>query len=94
MMYQQIKQLIADGVPLSQIVYVNFDDERLLKMTANDFNTILEIGLEIAGTDKKPYLFLNEIQNVPGWEKFVRRMADIIQNQLPSRSPSADLLIL
>ena len=77
MMYQQIKQLIADGVPLSQIVYVNFDDERLLKMTANDFNTIPEIGLEIAGTDKKPYLFLNEIQNVPGWEKFVRRMADI-----------------
>ncbi len=77
MMYQQIKQLISDGVPLSQIVYVNFEDERLLEMTANDLNTILEIGLEIAGTDKKPYLFLDEIQNVKGWEKFVRRMANI-----------------
>ena len=77
MMYQQSNQLEANGVPLSQIVYVNFEDERLLEMTADDLNTILEIGLEISGTDKKPYLFLDEIQNVDGWEKFVRRMADM-----------------
>ena len=48
MMYQQIKRLEANGVPLSQIVYVNFEDERLLEMTADDLNTILEIGLEIS----------------------------------------------
>lgn len=77
MMYQQIKQLEADGVPMSQIVYVNFEDERLLEMTADDLNTILEIGLEISGTDVKPYLFLDEIQNINGWEKFVRRIADM-----------------
>lgn len=77
MMYQQIKQLEADGVPMSQIVYVNFEDERLLEMTSDDLNTILEIGLEISGTDVKPYLFLDEIQNVNGWEKFVRRVADM-----------------
>ena len=76
MMYQQIKQLEADGVPMSQIVYVNFEDERLLEMTSDDLNTILEIGLEISGTDVKPYLFLDEIQNINGWEKFVRRIAD------------------
>ena len=77
MMYQQIKQLEADGVPMSQIVYVNFEDERLLEMTSDDLNTILEIGLEISGTDVKPYLFLDEIKNVNGWEKFVRRIADM-----------------
>ncbi len=77
MMYQQIKQLEADGIPLSQIVYVNFEDERLLEMTADDLNTILEIGLEISGVDNRPYLFLDEIQNVTGWEKFVRRIADM-----------------
>ena len=77
MMYQQIKQLEADGVPMSQFVYVNFEDERLLEMTSDDLNTILEIGLEISGTDVKPYLFLDEIQNVNGWEKFVRRIADM-----------------
>lgn len=77
MMYQQIKHLIAEGVPLSQIVYVNFEDERLLEMNVDDLNVILEIGLEISGTDKKPYLFLDEIQNIAGWEKFVRRVADM-----------------
>ena len=59
MMYQQIKQLEADGIPLSQIIYVNFEDERLLEMTAEDLNLILEIGLEISETDIKPYLFLD-----------------------------------
>ncbi len=77
MMYQQIKQLEIDGVPLSQIVYVNFEDERLLEMTADDLNMILEIGLEISGVDHKPYLFFDEIQNIDGWEKFVRRVADM-----------------
>ena len=77
MMYQQIKQLEADGIPLSQIIYVNFEDERLLEMTAEDLNLILEIGLEISETDIKPYLFLDEIQNINGWEKFVRRIADM-----------------
>lgn len=77
MMYQQIKHLKEKGVPLSQIVYVNFEDERLLEIKADDLNTILEIGIELAGTDNKPYLFLDEIQNVDGWEKFVRRIADM-----------------
>ena len=77
MMYQQIKRLEANGVPLSQIVYVNFEDERLLEMTADDLNTILEIGLEISGTDTKPYLFLDEIQYINGWEEVVRRIADM-----------------
>ena len=77
MMYQQIQSLLAKKVPLSQIVYVNFEDERLLEMTSDDLNTILEIGLEFSGAGNKPYLFLDEIQNIDGWEKFVRRIADM-----------------
>lgn len=76
MMYQQIQSLLEKRVPLSQIVYVNFEDERLLEMTSDDLNTILEIGLELSGGNK-PYLFLDEIQNIDGWEKFVRRIADM-----------------
>lgn len=77
MMYQQIKHLQKNGVPTSQIIYVNFEDERLLEIKPDDLNTILEIGIELAGADNKPYLFLDEIQNVDGWEKFVRRIADM-----------------
>ena len=46
-------------------------------MSADDLNVILEIGLEMAGVDNRPYLFLDEIQNIKGWEKFVRRIADM-----------------
>lgn len=77
LMYQQIKQLESKGVPISQIVYVNFEDERLLETKVTDLNTILEIGIEMSGSTNKPYLFLDEIQNISGWEKFVRRIADM-----------------
>ena len=48
-----------------------------MELSADDLNLILEIGLEMSGADNKPYLFLDEIQNVEGWEKFVRRIADM-----------------
>ncbi|MCR4952180.1 MAG: ATP-binding protein [Solobacterium sp.] len=77
MMYQLIKDLLDSGVPAEHILYVNFEDERFLEITAEDLNVILEIGLELAGDRKKPFVFLDEIQNVYGWEKFVRRLADL-----------------
>jgi len=76
MMYQQIKKLIDDGISLNQIAYVNFEDERFLEVTADDLNMILEVSIELSGTNNKPYLFLDEIQNVDGWEKFVRRLSE------------------
>ena len=77
MMYQQIHNLMNDGISSSQIVYVTFEDESLLEIGVDDLNTILEIGIEFSGSKGKPYLFLDEIQNVDGWEKFVRRVADM-----------------
>ncbi|MBP3231245.1 MAG: ATP-binding protein [Anaerovibrio sp.] len=76
-MYQQIRRLLEAGVAINEILYVNFEDERLLEINGEDLNQILSIGLEIAGENEKPYIFLDEIQNVPGWEKFVRRLADM-----------------
>lgn len=77
MMYQQVRNLEKLGISRNEILYVNFEDERLLEVTAEDLNVILEIGLELAGDSRKPYIFLDEIQNVTGWEKFVRRLADM-----------------
>lgn len=45
MMFQQIHKLLESGTPLERIIYVNFEDERLLEKTVNDLNTIVEIGL-------------------------------------------------
>lgn len=52
--------------------YLNFEDERMLDFTYRDFNALQEIFLELYG-EQQVYLF-DEIQNVFGWEKFVRRL--------------------
>ena len=54
--------------------YINFEDERLIEFSLADFNTLYEIFIELYG-DKKTF-FLDEIQNIPKWEIFVRRMQD------------------
>ena len=56
------------------MLYVNFEDDRLADFTTADFNLILECHAEMS--DKRPVLFLDEIQNIAGWEKFARRLAD------------------
>ena len=54
--------------------YFNFEDERLIAFKAEDFNVLHEIFIELYG-DKKTF-FLDEIQNIPKWESFVRRLQD------------------
>ena len=74
MLYQQIQQLLINGKQWDEILYLNFEDERLENFTAEDFNRLLECHQEMYG--KRPMLFLDEIQNIEGWERFARRMAD------------------
>ena len=74
LLYQRIQQFLEQGKKWDEMLYINFEDERLIGFTAEDFNLLLEVHLEIYG--KKPILFLDEIQNITGWEKFARRLAD------------------
>jgi len=54
--------------------YVNFEDERLLNFQVQDFDSLHETLISLFG-EKKIFLF-DEIQNVPEWERFVRRLHD------------------
>jgi predicted AAA+ superfamily ATPase len=56
------------------MLYIDFEDRRLEGFTADDFNLILECHQEMYG--KRPMLFLDEIQNIDGWQKFARNLAD------------------
>ena len=74
MLYHRIQQLLAEGHGWDEILYLNFEDERLENFTSEDLNRLLECHQEMYG--KRPMLFLDEIQNIEGWHKFARRMAD------------------
>lgn len=52
--------------------YLNFDDERLVRFSVDDFQMLLELFLELFG--EQTTFYFDEIQNIEGWERFVRRL--------------------
>ncbi len=74
MLYKRAKQLLAQGLQLEELVYIDFDDERLLEMTYQDFDTILQAYM--SAYQYKPIFLFDEIQNIDGWEHFARRLAN------------------
>jgi predicted AAA+ superfamily ATPase len=74
LLFQKMRQLLAEGKGWDEMLYLDFEDTRLEGFSADDFNLILECHQEMYG--KRPMLFLDEIQNVDGWQKFARNLAD------------------
>ncbi len=66
-----MKQIVKSKFP-DNFYYFNFDDERIANFSADDFQALMEVMLELFG--KKEALFFDEIQNIAGWELFVNRM--------------------
>lgn len=54
--------------------YINFDDDRLVPFELADFDMLLEAFIELFGIQNSFYF--DEIQNISGWERFVRRLHD------------------
>ncbi len=66
--------MIAGGLPVDAILYINFEDERLLELKTEELALITESYKELFS--HQPVIFLDEVQIVKGWEKFARRLAD------------------
>lgn len=67
--------ILADpAVPKANILYLNFDDERLVSFSIEDFETLYVAFLEQDRPEGRKFLFLDEIQNVKGWEKWLNRL--------------------
>ena len=74
LLYQKMQQMLSSGRKWNEMLYLNFEDDRLAQFEVSDFSLILESHAEMYGT--RPMLFLDEVQNITGWEKFARRLAD------------------
>ncbi|MDE7110225.1 MAG: AAA family ATPase, partial [Muribaculaceae bacterium] len=74
LMYIRALQLIKEGHDIREMVFINFDDERLIGYKASELDDILKAYSSLF--DYRPILFLDEIQNVEGWEHFARRMSN------------------
>lgn len=74
MLYQHIQHLVDNGHSIEEMLFINFEDERISDIRKEDLYLILEAYRELFAF--LPIIFLDEIQNVEGWEHFARRLAD------------------
>lgn len=66
---------LAQRLGEDKFYYVNFEDDRFLGFQADDANDLYQHLIEVFGERK--IFIIDEIQNIPGWEHFVRRFMDM-----------------
>jgi uncharacterized protein len=76
--FDTIRRLVAGGVDRRRIVYLNFEDDRLQPVEPAELDLVLRCRHEVfpETTTSRLYLFLDEVQSAPGWERWVRRLCD------------------
>jgi uncharacterized protein len=93
LLYQTINKLIESGVSKKEILFINFEDERL-DVSKEKLDDILK-AYQILHPDilwENVHFFFDEIQNIEGWEKFVRRIFDTLSKNIFITGSNAKLL--
>ena len=92
--YQKIKELIASGIKKEKILYLNFEDDRLLEFAVNHFQEILDVyfGKYPEHRSDRCFFFFDEIQRIDQWELFIRRLLDTENLQIFITGSSSKLL--
>lgn len=93
-LYSLMQKLINKGVEKERILYINFEDPKLVGIEFSDLNLLLEVFYEIYPQTQreKVWFFLDEVQNVDNWEIFVRGVLDRRNIQVFLSGSSAKLL--
>lgn len=93
-LYLLIKKILAGGVAKERILYVNFENPNLIGADIKDLVKLLEVFYELYPKNKnqKTFLFFDEIQNIPGWEVFIRHAIDAENTQIILSGSSSKLL--
>ncbi len=93
-MYLIINRLLKDKISFDRLIYINFERADLEGCSSKDLVNMLESFYEIypKNKNKKIWLFLDEIQNVEKWEKFIRTVIDYENVQVFISGSSSKLL--
>jgi predicted AAA+ superfamily ATPase len=94
LLFLLIKKLLSKNISPEQIVYINFEDPRILPCDAKGIELILEAYRELypeRGREKN-YFFFDEIHNVKDWEIGIRRIHDTKRFQIYLTGSSSKLM--
>jgi len=92
LMRQLIKSLISDGISRNNILMVNFEDPRFTELDTKILQKIYEVYLEFLNPKGDVFIFLDEVQEVSGWEKWVRTIYELKKAKLVISGSNAKLL--
>ncbi len=93
LMFQHIKELMRRKVGKDNIIYVNFENERLIATKATDMDNLMVAHSQIFNpVEGTVYLFLDEIQNVENWDKWIRKIYDTKKYRIIITGSSSQLL--
>jgi len=91
-MFQCMNELLKNGIKSDNIFYVDFENERLVGIRATDLDNLLVAHRELFNPRGIVYVFLDEIQVVENWEKWVRKIYDTGGYRLIISGSSTELL--
>ena len=86
------KDLMEKGVDKNQILMINFEDPRFTELNVSLLQKIYETYLEFLSPRGRPYIFLDEVQEVAKWEKWVLTMQELKKAQIILSGSNAKLL--
>jgi uncharacterized protein len=93
-LYDTMRRLESRGIDRRQMVFLNFEDDRLMPIKSRELDLILHAHAELYPefADRKKYFFFDEIQSAPRWESYVRRVHDTEDAQIFLTGSSSHLL--
>ncbi len=93
LMLSAIKKLVANGIDIKNILFVNLEDPRFIHhLCVELLQTIKEVYQEYLNPDIQPYIFLDEIQNIPQWEKWVNKEYELKQSKIIISGSNSSML--
>ncbi len=93
-LYQQILEMINQGIDSTTILYINFEDDRLLPLDEQKLAQLVDAfySLYPENHERRCYLFFDEIQTVANWPIVIRRLHDTKNIEIFLTGSSAKLL--
>ena len=93
-LFQTMRELISQDIPIDRLLYLNFEDDRLLPIDQKKMGEMIDAlyTQQPALHDHRCFLFLDEVQNVEGWPLVIRRLLDTKDIEIYITGSSAKLL--
>jgi predicted AAA+ superfamily ATPase len=93
LLINEMKRLVASGVAKEQLLFVNFEDVRLIGHLGIELLTLIkDTYMEFFNPQGKPYIFLDEVQNIEHWEKWVNTEYELKKSHIYVTGSNSSML--